>query len=141
MNDTMPSENVIIKSLMSQDIIGMDVYSRDGERIGYVYDISVKRGVVIGILVGYEKLRPADAINLAKVFTTLRKKKLIKLPPRIFVRWENVSKIKDEFIVLKQDEDKVRDSKRKGVFIAQYVLDEQLVDKKGHYMGRADERH
>jgi len=131
-------EKIITKSFLSRDLIGMEVYSRDNVRIGMIYDIAIKRGYAVGIMVGYEKLRPADMINLAKVFDALKKKK-IKLPKRIFIRWDDIYRVKDDYIVLKQDEYKLRDSKKNGIFVAQRILDEQLVNRKGQYIGRADE--
>ncbi|MFH1630971.1 MAG: hypothetical protein ABIA21_01975 [Candidatus Aenigmatarchaeota archaeon] len=134
----MEHEGVITKSLLFRDILKMDVYSRDNMRMGHVYDVAIRKNSVIGILIGYERFRPADAINMAKVFETLKKKK-IKLPKRVFIKWDRVLKIKDRKIILRHDECKIRDIKKTGTFVAQKILDEQLINRNCKYIGRVDE--
>jgi sporulation protein YlmC with PRC-barrel domain len=134
----MPLRLLVTKPLLVKSIVGRRVVSRDGHTIGQVYDFSIRKGTVNGLLVGREKFKFYDIINLVKVFEFLKQQRIRGLPERKFIAWSSVMRYENDFI-LKQSKRDVKFAKPKGTFVVKDILDEQIADRRGRLLGRVDE--
>jgi sporulation protein YlmC with PRC-barrel domain len=138
----MRSAGIVIHEpmLLTKDLIGAPVRTRDGELVGRVYDVHIRSGKVIGIVAGPEQVHFHDVINIAKAYKTIPHiiKDIRGLNKRGYISWKDIRKIKNGSFIL-ESEKKIRFSRPKGISVIKRILDEQVTDKKGRYIGRVDE--
>lgn len=128
--------------LLTKNVIGAPVQTRDGELVGRVYDVHVRGDKIVGIIMGPEAVHFHDVINIMKAYKTIPHiiKNVRGFSERGYVSWKNIRKIKNgAFILERRKRRKIKFSKPKGTSIIKRVLDEQITDANGKYIGRIDE--
>ncbi len=124
---------------LTKDMIGALVVARDGKKIGRVYDVHIRKDSVIGIDIGPEKFHFHEIINIMKAMKTIPHiiRKVKGMDESVYVSWRDVRKIKNGAFVLEGP--RPRRSKPRGISVVKRVLDEQVTDSGGRYIGRVDE--
>lgn len=125
---------------LTKEVVGALVTTREGEKIGRVFDVYICRDIVTGIVVGPERFHFRDIINIMKASKTIPHiiKKVRGIDNRAFIPWRSIRKIKGGVFVLEKCK-KIKSSKPKGISVVKRVLDEQVTDSKNRYIGRVDE--